>query len=62
MSEWSAFLLCVVKVDWGRVGWLIVVHGIWFAGRGTVNAGGGRLQCLSLLCHQRFGDSIPNCT
>lgn len=38
VSEWSAFLLCVVRVDWGNVGWL-VVRGIWFA----VSAGGGGL-------------------
>lgn len=43
MSEWSAFILCVVRVVQGNVGWL-VVRGVWFA----VSAGGGRLQCITV--------------
>lgn len=39
----------------------MAVHGILLAGREAVIAGGGRLECLSLLFPE-MGDLLPNCT
>lgn len=54
MSEWSAFILCVVRVVRGNVGWL-VVRGVWFAVLVEVDCS----VSPSLLPQ---GDSTPNCT